>query len=80
MKEEKKRVINLAGETNLLELAAFMEKCDLFISNDSGPLHLATAMDVRTVSFFGPETPALYGPRGKKHSILYKKLPMYHGL
>ena len=44
------------------------------ITNDSGPMHMAVAMGTPTVSFFGPETPLLYGPRGKKHKVLYVNL------
>jgi ADP-heptose:LPS heptosyltransferase len=41
------------------------------ISNDSGPLHIAAALGIPTVSFFGPESPLLYGPRGNGHTVFY---------
>ena len=63
----------LAGKTNLGELLAIMEFCNLFITNDSGPLHLASAMGTPTVSFFGPETPQLYGPLGSESLVFYQK-------
>ena len=41
-----------------------------FITNDSGPLHVAVAYTTPTISFFGPETPIIYGP--KFHADLHK--------
>lgn len=45
---------NLAGKTTLLELVSHIAGCDLFICNDSGPMHIAGALEVPTVSIFGP--------------------------
>ncbi len=70
----KENVVNLAGKIGIKELAAFLKKCDLFISNDSGPLHLAVALGTPTVSFFGPETPVLYGPLGDYHLCFFKNM------
>lgn len=64
------RVHDSSGQMNLAELAALLTTSLLFIGNDSGPLHLATACGARTLSFFGPETPRLYGPNGPKHRVL----------
>ncbi len=63
---------NLCGRLTVPELAALLQRSHLFIGNDSGPLHLAVAAGIPTVSFFGPETPDLYGPRGDAHAILYQ--------
>jgi ADP-heptose:LPS heptosyltransferase len=68
------RVIALAGKTSLGELLGVMTHCDLFITNDSGPLHLAASLGIPTVSFFGPETPVLYGPRGGDALIFHEEL------
>jgi ADP-heptose:LPS heptosyltransferase len=46
----------------------------LLVTNDSGPLHLADALGTPTVSFFGPETPTLYGPRGPRNTVLYRAI------
>ncbi|OGX15664.1 MAG: hypothetical protein A2166_02725, partial [Omnitrophica WOR_2 bacterium RBG_13_41_10] len=73
--EHSPRVINLCNRISLEELVALLERCDLLITNDSGPLHLATALEMPTVSFFGPETPSLYGPIENEHIIFYKDLP-----
>ena len=45
---------NLAGKTNIEELCANIGACSLFITNDSGPMHVAAAYGVPTVSIFGP--------------------------
>jgi lipopolysaccharide heptosyltransferase II len=63
---------NFAGKINLRELSELISRCKLFISSDTGPLHLASAMNVPVISFFGPNTPVLYGPLGKKNLIFYK--------
>jgi len=45
---------NLAGKTNIQELCSHIAGCSLFITNDSGPMHVAAAYQVPTVSIFGP--------------------------
>lgn len=67
--------IDLSGKTTLGELLGLFADLDLLVTNDSGPLHLAVAVDTPTVSFFGPETPVIYGPRGPRHAVLYLGLP-----
>lgn len=69
------RLINLCGLVSVEQLVLLLQRSHLFIGNDSGPLHLAAAAGIPTVSFFGPETPALYGPRGSSHAVLYKNIP-----
>lgn len=63
--------LNLAGRQTLDEMIALLLLSDACISNDSGPLHIAAALGIRTVSFFGPESPLLYGPRGAGHTVFY---------
>lgn len=72
--DDRKYVANLAGKTSLGELMAIIRRCRLFIGNDSGPLHLATALGIPTTSFFGPETPTLYGPQGQQHLVFYENI------
>jgi len=66
--------VNLSGKTSLHQLAYLMTRMKLFISNDSGPLHLAAAMKTPTIFFYGPETPNLYGPWGESNTVFYKHL------
>jgi heptosyltransferase-2 len=63
--KHKDKVINLTGKTNLHEAIALIEKCDLFIANDSGPMHISAAQGVKTIGLFGPNTPIRFGPYGK---------------
>ena len=67
-------IVNLAGATSLGALMAVIKRSRFFIGNDSGPLHLAAALGIPTVSFFGPETPLLYGPQGDRHLIFHEDI------
>jgi lipopolysaccharide heptosyltransferase II len=51
--------------TPLRELAGLLESCDLFIGNDSGPMHVAAALGIATVGIFGPGWPRTTGPIGR---------------
>jgi ADP-heptose:LPS heptosyltransferase len=64
-------ILNLTGKLTIPELILLYKQAYLFIGNDSGPLHLAWATGIPTISFFGPETPKLYGPVGNKHYVFY---------
>ncbi len=69
----RRRIINLAGKTSLLELAAVCERLDCFVSSDSGPLHIASSIGTKTVGIFGPTHPEITSPRGPASSkILFK--------
>jgi heptosyltransferase-2 len=55
-------ILNLAGKTSLRELIALIAECDVFLSNDSGPLHIAYAVGTPLVAIFGSTDPELTGP------------------
>ena len=55
-------IINAAGKTTLLELCALVQSCKVFLTNDTGPMHLAAALDVPLVALFGSTSPELTGP------------------
>ncbi|MBI4683428.1 MAG: glycosyltransferase family 9 protein [Nitrospirae bacterium] len=68
--------INFVGKTNLGGLAALLRKCRLFISNDTGPLHIATSVgtkviDISTANVHFMET----GPYGEGHYVVQADLP-----
>lgn len=68
--------LNLIGKTNLKELAALIKRCSLLISNDTGTLHIATAVGTRTVnislaSVHFRET----GPYGEGHYVIAPEIP-----
>jgi len=64
------------GETSLLGMAALLMRCQGAIVNDGGPLHVAEAVGVKTVSIFGPVDPQVYGPFPvANHTVVEKGLP-----
>jgi heptosyltransferase-2 len=69
------RLINLAGKTNLKEAIALIAQCGLFISNDSGLMHVAGALDIPTVAIFGSTNPTTTSPVGEKSMVIYKSVP-----
>lgn len=66
---------NLVGHANLRQTAAIIEASDLFIGNDSGPMHLAAAVGTPIVTFFGPSEPHKYRPYTDRHELLEEPLP-----
>ncbi|MBI5674227.1 MAG: lipopolysaccharide heptosyltransferase II [Nitrospirae bacterium] len=70
----KTSILNMTGKTNLRELAALISECDVFITNDSGPMHMAAALHVPTVALFGSTDSSATGPFGDGHKVITKKL------
>ena len=56
--------VNIAGKTTLIQLASILHTCDVFIGNDSGPMHLAAAVGTQTIGLYGPGDPTRFGPAG----------------
>lgn len=81
----KHKAVDLTGKTNLEELSAIINNLDLLIANDGGPLHIAVALNKKTISFFGPVDLRVYGPYPpdeSRHIVLNKTLncaPCYAG-
>lgn len=70
------RVLDLSGVLDLRQFLALLGKLHLFLTNDSGPFHLAKAQGVTTISIWGPGSPDIYGAYGsekKKHKVIYKR-------
>ncbi len=63
---------NWAGETSLKELAALAKDADLFITTDTGPMHLAAAAGGKVLALFGPTAPWRTGPYGTAHVVVRK--------
>ena len=59
-------VIDLTGQLDLVSLAAILERLDLYITGDTGPMHLAAAVGTPVVAIFGPSDPARYAPRAAR--------------
>ena len=63
--------INAAGMLTLLGSAELIRRCNVLVSNDSAPLHLASAMDTPSVAIFGPTVPAFgFGPLAKDRATI----------
>jgi lipopolysaccharide heptosyltransferase II len=62
--------IVLAGKTSLPQLAALLQRADLLISGDSGPMHIGAAVGTPLIAIHGPTDPALSGPVSPKATIL----------
>lgn len=68
-------VTDLTGRTTLGQTVAALDRCDLYVGNDTGLLHIAVARGLPTVSIFGPSPASLFGPRGQGHRVFWAKLP-----
>ena len=70
--------LNLAGRTSVSQLASLLKRCSLFISNDSGPVHIGSAVGVPVISIFGRSqaglSPRRWGPRGERDQFLHKQI------
>jgi heptosyltransferase-2 len=64
------RPLVLAGRLDLLQLGAVLEQCDLLVSGDTGPMHLASAVGTRVAGLFGSTDPARTGPVGRGHRVI----------
>jgi heptosyltransferase-2 len=76
--QKETEAINLAGVTSVSQLASLLKRCQLFISNDSGPVHIASAVGTPVISIFGRNqqglSPIRWGPVGKKDKVLHKEV------
>jgi lipopolysaccharide heptosyltransferase II len=68
-------VIRADGALDLPSLAALLEQLDVFITSDTGPMHLAATMRTPVVALFGPSDPKRYGPRAAIERIIRVDLP-----
>jgi len=72
---EPNRTLNLCGETSLPEMIEWVRLCDLMITNDTGPMHVAAALGKPLVALFGPTAPRRTGPYGQLQNVLRIELP-----
>ncbi len=64
--------IDLTGKTELLHLAALLERCNLLVTNDTGTMHMATAVGTSVVAIFGSTDAKTTGPWGEGHRVIRK--------
>ncbi len=67
-------ILHFQNKLTLIETAALMEKSDLLICPDSGPMHMAQALNLPCVALFGPTNPASTGPRGSNYVCIQSNL------
>ena len=68
-------VCDLSGQTTLAEMIALVRRAAVCVTNDSGSMHLATALDRPLVSIFGPTNPVLTGPYGRSDAVVQAHVP-----
>ncbi|MGH7273140.1 MAG: lipopolysaccharide heptosyltransferase II, partial [Nitrospiria bacterium] len=66
--------IVLSGCLSVRELMATIRQCALFITNDSGPMHIAAAFEIPLVAIFGPTDPEMTSPLGNRSLLLRKQV------
>ena len=72
----KERSVNWSGKTDLSLLPAAIKRCHILVSNDSGPMHVATAVGTPTVAIFGATHPRLgFAPLGPGDTAVTLDLP-----
>ena len=67
--------VGAAGTLSLRGLVALLERAAVIVSNDTGPVHLASALGRPVLALFGPNTPVLYGPLSPGSRAFYAGLP-----
>ena len=68
------KIINACGKTSINELAVLIKKCDVFISADSSPLHIASAVGTPFIALFGPTDQRRHLHPGKNYIVINKNL------
>jgi len=69
-----KEFVNLIGKTNLRQLGALIERTNFYITYDSGPMHIAAAVNTPTIALFGPTSPIRHAPYGTGHIVIQKPI------
>ena len=65
--------MSIVGKTTLTQLASILRTCNVFIGNDSGPMHLAAAVGTQTIGLYGPGDPTRFGPMGVRCQTIRRK-------
>ncbi|MCP4713532.1 MAG: glycosyltransferase family 9 protein, partial [Deltaproteobacteria bacterium] len=63
-------VLDLTGRTTVMQLAAVLACCDLLVTNDTGPMHVAYAVGLPLVALFGSTDPKATAPLGSRSTVL----------
>ncbi|EKD63170.1 MAG: hypothetical protein ACD_51C00327G0016 [uncultured bacterium] len=73
---DRKRIFNLAGVLSFEEFIGLFDCLDVFVSNDTGPMHLSAAQGCKTIGLFGPNLPSRFGPYPLDNGTNFA---IYHG-
>ncbi len=65
--------IDLVGKTTLRQFASLVKKCSVYVTNDTGGMHVASVAGAKVVALFGPTSCSRWGPAGKDYIIINKK-------
>lgn len=68
-------MLNLIGKTSLSQLASVLRRCAMFIGNDAGPAHLASALQIPTVAVFGSSCYHRFGPWSPQSLVQVREVP-----
>lgn len=73
VRNSKGKAISLAGRTSLKEMIDIINKAKFIVTNDSGPMHIAAALNIPVFAIFGPTNPMRTGPYGRTHTVIHAK-------
>jgi heptosyltransferase I len=68
---------SIRSDLTIQELVALLAEATLVVCNDSGPMHIAAAVDTPTIAFFGPTDSRVFGPWGAHHKVIERDLCRY---
>lgn len=71
----KGNAVSIAGRTGLKELLGLIGRARFFVCNDTGPMHMAAALEVPVFAIFGPANPVRTGPYGRDHTVIQTPYP-----
>ncbi len=63
----------IVNQATAMQLAALLQRCNLYISNDTGPMHLSTAVKTPTIALFGASNLIQWAPPWEKHAVIARK-------
>jgi len=69
------RCLNLAGQTSLPEMIEWLRRCELMVTNDTGPMHVAAALGKTVIAVCGPTEPSRTGPYRQRARVVQTELP-----
>jgi heptosyltransferase II len=72
--DSNKYIIDLTGKTTLWQLGSIIKHCSIYITCDSGPMHISAALNTTTIALFGPTDPVRHRPYGDGHIVIKKDM------